>query len=85
MKLAIQANQMLAAGAGGISSFGSEHGPDLLLNHIQQKHMDNIMHLFEVPASQPQPGVDLCAMLDQMFMIIDKALKAHACFRHRYE
>ena len=47
--LAIQANQMLAAGAGGISSFGSECGPDLLLNRIQQKHMDNVTYFFEVP------------------------------------
>ena len=50
-KLVIQANQMLAAGAGRISSFGLEHGPNLLLNHIQQKCMDNVMHLFEVLAS----------------------------------
>ena len=48
VKLVIQANQMLAAGAGGISLFSSECGPDLLLNQIQQKCMDNIMHLFEV-------------------------------------
>ena len=50
-KLAIQANQMLAAGAGGISLFGSERGPDLLLNRVQQKRMDNVTRLFEVPAS----------------------------------
>ena len=79
-KIAIQATQMLAVGASGISSFGLERGPDLLLNHIEQQYMDNITRLFEVPASQPSSGVDLRHMLDQMFMIVDKALKPMRVF-----
>lgn len=83
--LAVQVNKTLAAGVGEISSFGSECGPDLLLNCIQQQRVDNVTRLFEVPASRPSSGVDLRHMLDQMFVIVDKALKAHARLRHRHE